>query len=52
MTLVGSTGKRLTGAVGLRTLKERSVTIPRMMEGHTLFPVYAVGEIMLPMLVR
>lgn len=52
MTLIGSTGRRLTGAVGLRTLKGGSVTIPRMMEGHPLFPVYAVGEIMLPMLVR
>jgi len=52
MTLIGSTGKRLTGAAGLRTLKERSVTIPRMMEGHTLFEVYAVGKIVLPVLVR
>lgn len=49
MTLIGSTGKRLTGAVGLRDLKEGSVIIPRMMEGRTLFPVYAVGKIMPPM---
>ena len=25
-----------------------SVIIPRMMEGHTLFPFYAVEKIMLP----
>ncbi len=52
MTLIGSTRKRLTGAVGLHTLKEGNITVPGMMEGYPLFPVYTVGEIMLPMFVR
>ena len=52
MALIGSTGKRLTGAVGLHAPKEGSVTISGMMEGHPFFPVYTVGEILLPMFVR
>jgi len=52
MTLIGSTGKRLTGAVGLHTLKEGNMTVPGMMEHHPFLPVHTAGEIMLPMFVR
>ena len=52
MVLIGTTKKRLKGAVGLHTLKEGNIIVPGMMEGHPFFPVYTVGEIMLPMFVR